>query len=131
MSAFELDALRAHPDAGPVTMLNLMRFRERALDGNGTGREAYERYAAVAQGLVEGVGGRLVWAGIVDHPALHEGGDADWSAALLVWYPSRAAFVEMVTSERYLEANVERRNGCEKHLILATTTLLAPGFPAG
>jgi hypothetical protein len=30
-------ALSALPDDAPVTMLNLMRFRSRPLDGNGSG----------------------------------------------------------------------------------------------
>jgi uncharacterized protein (DUF1330 family) len=129
VSGFELDRLRSHPDQGPVTMLNLMKFRERSLDGNGTGRDAYNRYADVARGLVEGRGGRVVWAGTVAHAALHEGGDVDWDVALLVYYPSRAVFVEMVTSPEYLRANVHRRNGLEKHVILASTTLLSAPCP--
>lgn len=129
MSGFELDALRRHPDAGPVTMLNLVKFRARSLDGNGTGREAYTRYTDVAQRLVEERGGRAVWVGMVDHAALHEGGDVEWDVALLVYYPSRAAFVDMVTSPAYLEANIDRRNGAEKHVILAATTMVSAPFP--
>ena len=129
MSPFEIDALRRHPDEGPVTMLNLLKFRERSLDGDGTGRDAYDRYARVAQGLVEARGGRVVWAGQVEQPALHEGEDVAWDAALLVHYPSRAAFLEMVTSPEYLDANVDRTNGLEKHVILASRTLLSSPFP--
>ncbi|MFP8880222.1 MAG: DUF1330 domain-containing protein [Myxococcota bacterium] len=129
MSTFELDAIRQHPDKGPVTMLNLLKFREQSLDGNGTGRDAYNRYAAVAKGLVEARGGRVVWVGSVDHPALHEGGDVEWDVSQLVYYPSRAAFIDMVTSPEYLKANVDRTNGTEKHAILACTTRLATSFP--
>lgn len=110
-------------------MLNLLKFSEKSLDGNGTGRDAYDRYAAVAQRLVEDRGGRVIWAGIVEHPALHEGGDVAWDAALLVYYPSRAAFIDMVTSPEYLKANLDRRNGAEKHVILASKTLLSASFP--
>lgn len=35
---FEFEALRDFPDRGPVTMLNLVKFREHSLDGNGSGR---------------------------------------------------------------------------------------------
>ncbi len=52
MSPFELEALKQHPDEGPVTMLNLMKFREDSLDGNGSGRDAYGRYAAVSMRLI-------------------------------------------------------------------------------
>ena len=37
--------VRGLPDEGPVVMVNLVRFRERSLDGNGTGWEAYSRYS--------------------------------------------------------------------------------------
>jgi uncharacterized protein (DUF1330 family) len=129
MSAFELEALRRHPDAGPVTMVNLVKFRAQSLDGNGTGRDAYTRYADVAQRLIEERGGRAVWVGLVDHAALHEGGDVEWDLALLVYYPSRAAFIDMVTSPEYLTANVDRQNGVEKHVILASTTMISAPFP--
>lgn len=129
MNTFELDALKQHPGKGPVTMLNLLKFREHSLDGNGTGRDAYSRYAAVTQRLVESRGGSVVWVGSVDHPALHEGGDVDWDMAQLVYYPSRAVFIDMVTSPEYLKANLDRTNGTEKHVVLASTTLLATSFP--
>ena len=50
MSTFELDALKEHPDEGPVTMVNLVKFREQSLDGDGSGRDAYRRYGAAVAG---------------------------------------------------------------------------------
>jgi uncharacterized protein (DUF1330 family) len=129
MNTFELDAIKQHPDEGPVTMLNLLKFREQSLDGNGTGRDAYQRYGAAAQSLVEARGGVIVWVGSVDHLALHEGGDVDWDMAQLVYYPSRAVFIDMVTSPEYLKANIDRKNGTEKHAILATTTIISASLP--
>ena len=129
MSAFELEVLNQHPDTGPVPMLNLVKFRGESLDGNGTGRDAYARYTDVAQRLIAERGGQAFWVGLVDHPALHEGGDADWDLAILVYYPNRAAFIDMVTSPEYLKANVDRQNGLEKRLILATTTMMSVSIP--
>ncbi len=51
------DALRALPDDAPVVMLNLMRFRERSLDGNGSGWDAYLRYSALSIKQIKAVGG--------------------------------------------------------------------------
>ncbi len=130
MSTFELDALRKSKDDGPVTMLNLVKYRDRSQDGQGTGREAYTRYTDVAQGLVEARGGKVLWAGLMAEAALNEGDrDADWDWGLLVYYPSRAAFVDMVTSPEYLAANEHRRSGVEKHLILSSQTLLLESLP--
>ena len=80
--------------------------------------------------LIEERGGRVIWVGSIDHPALHEGEDVDWDVAQLVFYPNRAAFVDMVTCTEYLEANVDRSNGTEKHVILDTSTRLANKFPS-
>ncbi len=49
MSTFELDALWKSTDAGPVTLLNLVKYRDRSNDGQGTGREAYTRHTDVAR----------------------------------------------------------------------------------
>ena len=48
----------ALPDETPVTMLNLMRFRARSLDGNGSGWDAYLRYSKLTIKLIKAQGGR-------------------------------------------------------------------------
>lgn len=129
MSTFNVDLLCESTDEGPVTMINLIKYREQSLDGNGTGREAYARYTRPVQKLVEDRGGKVLWAGPVSEAALHEGGDVDWDWAILVYYPSRAAFIDMVESKEFLEANEHRRNGVEKHVIMASKTLLLESLP--
>jgi uncharacterized protein (DUF1330 family) len=134
MSTFRIEALRESADDGPVTMLNLVKYRPRSLDGDGSGREAYQRYTAKARDYVEARGGRVLWAGVVGEAALQEGltdEEVDWDWALLVYYPSRAAFVDMVTSPEYLAANEHRTNGVAKHAILASKTLLLESMPSG
>ena len=122
MDTFDVEALEQCPNEGPVAMLNLLKFRDQSRDGNGSGRDAYKRYLAVAGELVESVGGSVIWVGKVEHPTLREG-DVDWDRALLVQYPNRAAFLEMIRSPAYQRANEDRRNGLEKHVIVATTTV--------
>ena len=129
MSTFNVDSLRESTDEGPVTMINLIKYREQSLDGNGTGREAYARYTRPVQKLVEDRGGKVLWAGPVAEAALHEGGDVDWDWAILVYYPRRAAFIDMVESKEFLDANEHRRNGVEKHVIMASRTLMMEDLP--
>ncbi len=86
---------------------------------------AYTRYTTAAQQLVESRGGKILWAGVMGEAALNDGdGDVDWDWGLLVYYPNRAAFIDMVTSPEYLAANEHRRSGLEKHIILSSKTLL-------
>lgn len=78
---------------GPVTMLNLL-----ALKADG-GRERYEQYGAAVAPLLERVGGRIVYAGEAVPPLL---GDDRWDLVALVEYPTRQAFLDMVSSPEYL-----------------------------
>ncbi len=103
----------------PVVMLNLMRFRERSLDGDGTGWDAYLRYSKMANKLIREQLGRIVWAGQVTGVTFGPEVHGDWHFCALVQYPSSAAFRSMMQSDAYAEANVHRQNGCEAHLIMA------------
>ena len=111
--------LAALPDDTPVTMLNLMRFRERSLDGKGSSWDAYLRYSAFTIRLIKARGGTIVWAGNAEAVALGEPDRHRWDYVALVRYPSRAAFLDMMKSPEYAPANVERENGCADHAIVA------------
>ncbi|HVY89524.1 MAG TPA: DUF1330 domain-containing protein [Hyphomonadaceae bacterium] len=115
------ELVRSLPDTGTVTMVNLLRFRERSADGNGSGWDAYTRYSKGISHLLKGVGGRIIWTGKVDGPAYGDPSGKHWEFIALVRYPSRAKFLEMVTSSDYAVANDHRENGVEDHLILAST----------
>jgi uncharacterized protein (DUF1330 family) len=111
----------AHLDPDqPVVMLNLMKFRAKSLDGNGSGWDAYRRYSAHTVALLKARGATIIWAGDVRTVALGSIAEGDWDYVALVWYPRPAAFLDMMASREYAVGNVERENGTERHLILAT-----------
>lgn len=110
--------VRSLPDNGPVVMVNLVRFRERSLDGNGSGWDAYSRYSKGDMPLLKKVGGTVIWAGNVEGVSVGDLGDGRWDWVVLAHYPSRAAFLEMMTSPEYAAINVDRENGVEDHVIL-------------
>ena len=113
------DLVRGLPDEGPVVMVNLVRFRERALDGRGSGWDAYVRYSQGFMPLLRAIGGTIVWAGKAEGVAYGDLGGRAWDYIVMVRYPSRAAFLETVTSEAYAAANVHREAGVEDHVIIA------------
>ena len=113
--------VRSLPDTGPVVMVNLVRFRERSLDGSGSGWDAYSRYSKADIPLLKKVGGTILWAGHVEGAAVGDLGDGRWDWVVVVLYPSRAAFLSMMTSPEYAAANIDRVNGVENHVILAAT----------
>ena len=98
---FETFAGNENPE--PVFMLNLLRFRDVAEGMQGvSGLEAYLRYAEATGSHLKRVGGEVQWAGSCD-PALIGPGEPEWHVAAVVRYPSRAAFLAMVTDADYLE----------------------------
>ena len=112
-------ALTALPDETPVTMLNLMRFRARSLDGNGSGWDAYLRYSKLTIRLIKAQGGTIIWTGDAEAVALGAPEQHRWDYVALVRYPSRRAFLAMMNSPEYAAANIERENGCADHAIVA------------
>ena len=108
------------PDTGPVVMVNLVRFRDRSTDGNGSGWDAYVRYSEQTVPLIKARGGTILWGGKPEGVAFGAPSGSDWDYVVLVRYPSRAAFLDMMTSADYARANAQRENGVEDHVILAT-----------
>ena len=105
----------------PVVMVNLMRFHDRSLDGDGSGWDAYLRYSALTVPMIKARGGTLLWTGDARAVALGQQDGNQWDYLALVYYPSVAAFIEMMTSEDYdLRCDPHRRNGCAEHVIIAT-----------
>ena len=106
---------------GPVVMLNLMRFHEKSLDGNGSGWDAYKRYSEHTVPMIKARGGTLLWTGDAKGVALGQAEGADWDYVALVHYPSVEAFLDMMTSADYeTKSDPERKNGCADHLIICT-----------
>jgi uncharacterized protein (DUF1330 family) len=103
-------------------MLNLLRFKERA-DGAGegsSGEEAYLRYAARMREIVERAGGRFLFAGRADSQFLGRS-DVSFHAIGLVEYPSRQAFLNLVTSPEVQEIGAYRSAGLEGQWLIAAT----------
>jgi uncharacterized protein (DUF1330 family) len=106
----------------PVVMVNLMRFRERSLDGDGSGWDAYLRYSALTVPMIKARGGTLLWTGNAKAVALGVEAGNQWDYVALVYYPTVEAFIDMMTSPDYeTKSDAHRRNGCAEHVIIATS----------
>jgi uncharacterized protein (DUF1330 family) len=131
---------RVHPDAaqlqafqepgpdGPIVMVNLLKFRDRAAyaDGRpdgGSGRDAFQRYGMGFAPLLDAIGGRVLYSGDVSLLTLGRVDDL-WDAIAVVEYPSRPAFFRLATSPEYQAVAVHRDAGLEGQLLIETT----PGF---
>ncbi|WP_084462385.1 DUF1330 domain-containing protein [Bradyrhizobium sp. WSM1417] len=115
-----IDDLKRLDRDAPVVMLNLMRFHARSGDGDGSGWDAYLRYSAVTVPMIKARGGTLLWTGDAKAVALGPHDGNKWDFVALVYYPTVAAFLGMMTSESYEhEADPHRVNACAEHVIIA------------
>ncbi|MFJ2557255.1 MULTISPECIES: DUF1330 domain-containing protein [unclassified Streptomyces] len=91
----ELDTLLAEDPGGPVVMLNLLRFRP---DG---GRESYQRYAEELGAAVNArYGVQVEYLGTGGRALVAEDGQT-WDMVVLVRYPNRQAFADMLRDRDY------------------------------
>jgi uncharacterized protein (DUF1330 family) len=105
----QLTQLIAADSDGPLIMLNLLRFKERAdgIDAGLSGAEAYRRYGEATAPFLQRVGGRLLLA--VEAKQMVIGPEAlEWDMALMVEYPSREKFLEMASDPDYLAVHEHR-----------------------
>lgn len=92
-SGRDLKQFVEHDPDSPVVMLNLLRF----LDG---GRPGYEDYLRHFRPHAEARGAEILYYGQGDTALVAEDGQA-WDAVLLVRYPTRRSFSEMVRDPDY------------------------------
>ena len=111
------------PD-GPVFMVNLLSFKERAEYEDGretdlTGREAYNLYGQAVSGLIQDYGGEIVFVGDVTFLSLGQVEDL-WDEVAVAKYPDRAALLAMSSSPGWQEAAVHRTAGLAGQLNIET-----------
>jgi uncharacterized protein (DUF1330 family) len=123
-------AVDSEAKPGEVVMLNLLKYKDRAEDvEGGSGEEAYARYGRKAVEMVEERGGEVLWMGRPDQVLIGDVEADAWDAVALVRYPSRKAFLDMVSQPDYQKAHEHREGGLERTVLLAMTP--APGMAAG
>lgn len=111
------------PD-GPIFMVNLLKFKERAEyeDGRTTdlsGRDAYRIYGQQVSKLIRDFGGEITFTGDVTFLALGQVEDL-WDEVAIAKYPNRAALLEMSSSPEWQEIGVHRAAGLSGQLNIET-----------
>lgn len=118
------DALAHDASSTPIAMLNLLKFRKKALYKDGrpddiSGLEAYQRYATAMTKIVEREGGRILFAGKVAGLVIGQVGEL-WDLVGIMEYPSRAAFQRIATLPEVQALAVHREAGLEGQLLIMT-----------
>jgi uncharacterized protein (DUF1330 family) len=89
----ELQRFREGDGGRPFVLVQLLRFAE-------GGRDLYLKYSVAAQPIVRSFGGQVLYAGECVEPLLAAPGQA-WDAVVLVRYPNRAAYLDMLAAPAY------------------------------
>ena len=108
----DLSRLLDEDRGGPFVMLNLLKFR-------GGGRADYEAYAREARVFLRQYGAEVIYAGDCD-TALVAPEHHAWDAVLLVRYPNRRAFAEMVADPDYRRITALRSAALDQAVLQAT-----------
>jgi uncharacterized protein (DUF1330 family) len=119
-----LQAMLEKGPEGPIFMVNLLKFKDKAEydDGRPTdlsGREAYMIYGRAVTDLLPVFGGRGVFAGDVTFLALGQVEEL-WDEVAIAMYPDRASMVRMSLSEEWREISVHRSAGLKGQLNIET-----------
>ena len=117
------ELIQPGPD-GPIYMVNLVKFKDRAeyADGRATnlsGREAYTIYGLSVAELLPKFGGALVFVADVTFLTLGVT-DELWDEVAIASYPNRAALIAMSTSDEWREISVHREAGLAGQLNIET-----------
>ena len=115
---------------GEIVMINLLKFPagdDADGDDGGGGERAdrgaeYRRYTDKALAMVEARGGHVVWMGKPEHVVIGDPSD-EWDLVVLVSYPNRAAFLDMVANPDYRQAHEHRERGLERSALIACEPL--------
>ena len=128
-----IQAMQEPGPGGPILMVNLLKFKDRAeypdgRDAELSGREAYMRYGEAVSKLLGKYGGRAIFGADITFLALGQVEEL-WDEVAIVEYPNRAALWEMSTSPEWQEIAVHRRAGLAGQLNIEAT--YAGSFTAG
>lgn len=112
---------------GPMCMVNLLKFKEKAEYADGSephlsGREAYMRYGLGVQACLAAVGGRARFSGIVTDLMLGEVEEL-WDMVAIAEYPSRAAMLQMIRSPEYQAITKHRDAGLAGQINIRTKAI--------
>lgn len=115
------------PEDGPFVMVNLLKFKDKAEYADGSepdlpGRDAYLRYGAEVSKLVEALGGRMRFSGLVTSLMIGEVEEL-WDMVALAEYPSLAAFKAMALSPEMHAIDHHRAAGLAGQLNIRTKAI--------
>jgi uncharacterized protein (DUF1330 family) len=127
----QMQAMMQEGPEGPIFMVNLLKFKDRAEYEDGrattlTGREAYMIYGRAVTEMLPTFGGRAIFAADVTHLSLGRVEEL-WDEVAIAMYPRRGDMVRMSMSPEWRAAAVHRTAGLKGQLNIET--IASPDAP--
>ena len=125
----QVRAFRDRQTGEPISMLNLLKFKEKAVYADGrptdlTGAQAYQLYTQAFNEIMGPQGARTIYSGETRGVLIGEGDDL-WDAVAIIEYPSTQVMLDMLRNEDYQQrAQQHRAAGLEGQLLIEC----GPGF---
>ena len=120
----QMDGFLEGDDNSPISMVNLLKFKDKAeyedgRDTNLTGAEAYAIYGKEVVKHLKKVGAEWVYSGDVTRLML---GNIEelWDMVAIARYPSKKAMLDMIMSPEYIESSIHRTAGLAGQLNIET-----------
>lgn len=117
------ELMKPGPD-GPIFMVNLLKFKEKAEYEDGrasdlSGRDAYMIYGRAVTEILPKFGGKAIFAADVTFLSLGKAEEL-WDEVAIAMYPKRADMVRMSMSAEWQAAAVHRTAGLKGQLNIET-----------
>jgi hypothetical protein len=124
-------ATTAPEDDGPIWMINLMHYRDKADYADGrksdiSGKEADDRYAPI--GPLKAIGAAPVFFADVEAQFFND--TPKWDRVGIVKYPSRRSFLEMQTRKDFQELHAHKEAGMAETIVCGSLPMPLPELPA-
>ncbi len=111
-----------YPSNTPITMVNILKFKDKSGRGEETGKQAYLKYSKNMQPLLEAAEGKVVWMGNMNQTIIGDY-ESQPDMILIVTYPSKEKFIAMSTTPEYEEISKDRKFALEYGGLIASTTI--------
>ncbi len=102
-------------EKGNVVLSEFLKFNE---DG---GRESYTKFAKAFEPLLKEAGGHVALSLNAEFPIVSQD---YWDHFVAIVFPSREAMEKLLTSDAFLEINLDRLNGLERSLAVAANAAI-------
>lgn len=114
----------SRPADAPVTLLNLFKLRDLALyaektaeaKAQGTGQDAFDRYATVSIPTLEKVGGKFLLVAPFEQAFIGE--EEDWDLTAIGSYPNNTALLALFEDADYRAVYHHRTAACARQKVV-------------